>query len=324
MQHQEIIVSNTDMDPSADSTNHSAVSINELESILEQASVSDEGVEYIDGCFVFTQAIENTEWVYTSIVPVGELIFKSMIRVLPIFIGVFLIISGFFYNAKRKERKVLIESSNEIRLTQEVTIEAISALTEARDSETGNHISRTKLYVHILVESLAETDQYREYLMSEKKREIYISAPLHDIGKVGIRDRILQKSGKLTDAEFEMKKLHTRIGADALLVASKKLGSASFLDCAIEMSLSHHGKWDGTGYPNGLSGDEIPLSARIMAVSDVYDALRSERVYKNAFSHEKAFEIIVAESEVAFDPDVVEAFVKNAEKFRKISEDYAD
>jgi putative two-component system response regulator len=154
---------------------------------------------------------------------------------------------------------------------------------------------------------------------------LYKSAPLHDIGKVGIPDTILMKPGKLSFDEFEIMKTHTTLGRDAIIEAEKRLNSPnSFLRLAREIAWAHHEKWDGSGYPRALSGDDIPLAARLMGVPDVYDALISERVYKSAFSHERAVSIIGEGSGSHFDPDIVEAFLDISERFREIAQEYGD
>lgn len=224
---------------------------------------------------------------------------------------------------KTLEEKV-IERTKELSLTQEVTIEAIACLAEYRDPETGGHIKRTKNYVRVLALKLRENPKYKEYLSDQVIDLFYKSAPLHDIGKVGIRDEVLLKPGKLTDQEFEEMKSHTSIGYDALYTASKKLGEHSFLKISMDLAKYHQEKWDGTGYPDGISGEDIPLGARIMAVADVYDALISKRVYKPPFTHEKAISIIEESSGKHFDPDIVKVFLANNELFRKIALEYAD
>ncbi|WP_042196668.1 response regulator [Paenibacillus camerounensis] len=211
----------------------------------------------------------------------------------------------------------------EISLIQEVSVMAMAALAEMRDPETGNHIQRTKLYIKELATRLGRTDKYADVLSPEHISLIVTSAPLHDIGKVGIPDHILLKPGKLTDEEYEVMKTHTTQGRDAVLRAERLMNSTeTFLRFAKEIVYSHHEKWDGTGYPQGLTGDAIPLSARLMAVADVYDALTSKRVYKEAMSHERAVDIIVGDAGRHFDPDIVEIFVKCSQKFQEISDRY--
>lgn len=221
------------------------------------------------------------------------------------------------------EKKV-IERTKEICLTQEATIEALACLAEYRDPETGGHIKRTKNYIKILAEELKKNPKFKEILNNKTIELLYKSAPLHDIGKIGIRDNVLLKNGKLTDEEFEEMKKHTIFGYDSLARASKNLGDSSFLKCAMELACSHHEKWNGTGYPNRLVGEEIFLSGRLMAVADVYDALISKRVYKQAYSHEKAVQIIIEGKGQHFDPDIIDAFMNVQEEFRKISYEYAD
>lgn len=209
--------------------------------------------------------------------------------------------------------KLVNERTQELIQTQDVTIQCIASLAETRDNETGNHIVRTKLYVKTIAEELVRDGSYQDEIDTDLIDNLYKSAPLHDIGKVGIPDNILLKPGKLSFEEFEIMKKHTTLGASALIRAEKKLGQNSFLKTAREIALNHHEKWDGTGYPNGISGRDIPLSGRIMAIADVYDALISKRVYKPAFSHLKACEIIYDGSETHFDPILVECF-RNVEK----------
>ncbi|MFA9464755.1 MAG: two-component system response regulator [Velocimicrobium sp.] len=216
------------------------------------------------------------------------------------------------------------ERTKELTLTQETTIEAMACLAEYRDPETGGHIKRTKNYVKILAEKLRDNPKYTNELNDEVISFLYKSAPLHDIGKIGIRDDILLKHGKLTEEEFEEMKMHAIIGYSALSTASKKLGRNSFLKYAMELSRYHQEKWDGTGYPEGISGENIPLSGRIMAIADVYDALISKRVYKPPFSHKKAVQIILEERGAHFDPEIVDAFLEINEDFRKIALKYAD
>ena len=213
---------------------------------------------------------------------------------------------------------------DEISLTRDVTILSLASLAEARDNETGQHILRTQRYVRALALRLRPHPSFADALNDEAIDLLYKSAPLHDIGKVGIPDNILLKPGKHTDEEFELMKTHAQIGGDALKVAENKLGTTSFLRLAREIAETHHEKWDGSGYPNGLRGNEIPISGRLMAVADVYDALISKRVYKPAFSHEKAMEIIREGAGKHFDPDIVAALNDIEEEFKEIAKAFSD
>ncbi len=228
------------------------------------------------------------------------------------------------------ERQV-IERTRELALMQDATIFSMAALAETRDPETGNHIHRTQHYVRILAERLRDHPRFRQHLDDHSIYLLFKSAPLHDIGKVGVPDHILLKPGKLTDEEFELMKLHTVYGRDVILAAEKTLAksglvgeSGSFLRFAREIAYGHQEKWDGSGYPQGLKGEAIPVSARLMAVADVYDALISKRVYKPAFPHDKAARIIREGASAHFDPDVVAAFDEAETLFQEIAARYAD
>jgi putative two-component system response regulator len=216
------------------------------------------------------------------------------------------------------------ERTRRLALTQAVTIEGLATLAEYRDPETGGHIKRTQNYVKALAVKLKEHPRFREELQDDTIELLYISAPLHDLGKVGVRDSVLLKAGRLTDEEFEEMKKHTIYGEEALRITEQKLGGDSFLHCAREIAYTHQEKWDGTGYPQGLKGDEIPLAGRLMALADVYDALISKRVYKPPFPHEKAVEIIVEGKGRHFDPDIVDAFLELEATFRNIALTFAD
>jgi len=208
---------------------------------------------------------------------------------------------------------------------QDVTIRAMASLAETRDNETGNHIRRTQNYVKALAIELREHPRFSAELDDTVIESLYKSAPLHDIGKVGIPDRILLKPGRLDAAEFEIMKTHTTLGYEAILQAEKGVEFESdFLRYAKEIAYGHQEKWDGSGYPRGLRGDAIPTSARLMAVADVYDALISRRVYKKAFTHERAIEIITEGRGKHFDPDMVDAFLRITEQFRDIALRHAD
>ena len=221
-------------------------------------------------------------------------------------------------------QKLVNKKIKELELLQEITIECIANLAEYRDNETGAHIKRTREYIKVIVNELKKSPKYKEYLTDDYVKLLYQSAPLHDIGKVGIPDSILLKPGALTKDEFDIMKYHTLIGKKTLEIADAKMNKKSFLHYAIEMAAAHHEKWDGTGYPLGLKREEIPLIARLMAVADVYDALVSKRVYKDAINHEEAVAIIKAESGKQFDPDIVSAFVNIEHEIKKILMMYAD
>jgi putative two-component system response regulator len=208
---------------------------------------------------------------------------------------------------------------------QDATIRAMASLAETRDNETGNHIRRTQHYVEALARKLQDHPRFKDELTDAAIETIFKSAPLHDIGKVGIPDRILLKPGKLTPEEFEIMKTHTTLGRDAIVAAeTDAMLDNPFFRYAKEITYSHQEKWDGSGYPEGLMGNTIPLSARLMAVADVYDALISERVYKSAFTHETAVEIIRDGRGSHFDPDMVDAFLVLSEEFRAIAQRFAD
>lgn len=219
----------------------------------------------------------------------------------------------------------VIERTSQLAELQDVAMVAMGALAESRDPETGNHIRRTQHYVKVLAKEAAKHPEYKDFLTPETITSLFKSAPLHDIGKVGIEDSILLKPGKLTDEEFEIMKLHTTYGRDAISAAEKSIDSAdNFLVFAKEIAYSHQEKWDGSGYPEGLSGTDIPLSARLMAVADVYDALISKRVYKPPFSHEKAVAIIVEGKGSHFEPLLVDCFLAIADEFNEIAQAYKD
>ena len=215
--------------------------------------------------------------------------------------------------------------SREVMAIQEVTIMAMASLAETRDNATGNHIRRTQHYVRALAQHLRHHPRFSAALNDETIELLFKSAPLHDIGKVGIPDRILLKPGRLTPDEFEIMKTHAALGRDAIAAAERYLDTPdSFLRFAREIAYSHQEKWDGSGYPEGLWGEQIPLSARLMAVADVYDALISRRIYKPALPHEQAVAMIREGRDQHFDPDIVDAFLECAEQFRTIAARFAD
>jgi len=215
--------------------------------------------------------------------------------------------------------------TQEVSAIQDVTILAMASLAETRDSDTGNHIRRTQYYVKALAEKLRPNPRFTAFLTDQNINTLFKSAPLHDIGKVGIPDCILLKPGRFEPHEMEIMKTHTTLGRDAIQQAENALGiEVEFLTVAKEIAFCHQEKWNGSGYPSGLSGDDIPISARLMAVADVYDALVSRRVYKEGMPHEKAVQIIIDGKGSHFDPDMVDAFIEIQGEFLAIAQRYAD
>jgi isocitrate dehydrogenase kinase/phosphatase len=219
----------------------------------------------------------------------------------------------------------LSKRTKELTAIQEATILALASLAETRDADTGNHIRRTQLYVRALGWKLSTHPRYRAYLTPSNIALMFMSAPLHDIGKVGIPDRILLKPGRLTPEEFTIMKTHTTLGRDAIAHAEAEVGSeVALLTMAKEIAYSHQEKWDGSGYPQGLVGDAIPIAARLMALADVYDALISKRVYKEPIPHGQAVSIMERSRGSHFDPDVVDAFLEIESQFKAIAATYWD
>ncbi|MBY0238918.1 MAG: two-component system response regulator [Burkholderiaceae bacterium] len=215
--------------------------------------------------------------------------------------------------------------TDEVRAVQDVTILTMASLAETRDNDTGNHILRTQWYMKALAEHLRGHPRFAAQLTPQYIEVLFKSAPLHDIGKVGIPDRILLKPGRFTPDEMAIMETHTTLGRDAIVHAEQRLGvNVPFLHCAKEIAYSHQEKWDGSGYPEGLAGDAIPLSARLMAAADVYDALICKRVYKDAIPHEQAVAIMREGRGSHFDPDVLDAFLALQDEFRAIAARFAD
>jgi len=206
------------------------------------------------------------------------------------------------------------------------SITGFARLVEAKDSETGLHLDRMQNYSKIIALEMQKTEPYQKIIDQTFIDDIVRFSPLHDIGKVGIADGILLKPSKLTPEEFEVMKKHTIIGSEVLKKASNNLlrNGKNFFDIGIEIALCHHEKYNGTGYPNGLVGEEIPLSARIVMVADVLDALTSKRVYKNAIAMEEAFYIIEQESGISFDPNIVKALLDSKERILDVYNRYQE
>ncbi|MBO5987636.1 MAG: HD domain-containing protein, partial [Lachnospiraceae bacterium] len=213
--------------------------------------------------------------------------------------------------------------SDNVLKMQDGLIVLIADMVENRDSDTGNHIQKTASYVHIILDGLKRKEYYAEQLTPQFMEYVVKSAPLHDTGKIKIPDKILNKPGKFTSEEFEIMRTHAALGKDILDKAIKTVEGESYLSEARNMAAYHHERWDGKGYPEGLKGEEIPLSARIMAVADVFDALTSKRVYKPAFSMEVALEIIREGQGTQFDPKCVEVFLEAIPDIEAVLQKYS-
>lgn len=231
-----------------------------------------------------------------------------------------------------RTRKIQEQSDELVRRTEQLIsaqsaiISAFCALVEARDNETGNHVRRTQHYLLTLCEKLSDHPRFASELNRSNIQLMFKSAPLHDIGKVAIPDYILLKPGKLTPEERLIMQRHAQFGADAIAAAEQEIGegNASFLNYARQIALTHHERWDGSGYPQKLSGDAIPLAGRLMAIADVYDALISSRVYKPALPHHEAVDIMLAERGKHFDPDILDCMLESAAQFEDIARCFAD
>ncbi|MGI6657690.1 MAG: HD domain-containing phosphohydrolase [Desulfobulbus sp.] len=229
-------------------------------------------------------------------------------------------------HAYRSRLEWLVEErTRDAELLKDVIIEAMGELAEYRDPETGSHIHRTRAYVQLLAQTLATKGYFLDQLTPEYITLLWKSAPLHDIGKVAIRDSILLKPGRLTQEEFAEMKMHTLFGEEVIVNLEQMAGQpTSFLRCAKEIAGGHHERYDGSGYPRGLLGEQIPLAGRIMAIADVYDALISKRVYKNSLSHQEALKIMVGGRGTHFDPVLLDVFLEVEPLFSQIAADNAD
>lgn len=263
------------------------------------------------------------------------------LRALILFVMVELVFVGFALVARRIEMAIE-EKLKATHHIQAVSINGFAEISEKRDPLTGKHIRRIGLYARLLAETLAKNSKFSSVVTQEYIRDIWIAAPLHDIGKVGVADAILKKKARLSMDEFEIMKMHSIIGGDLMAELERQLPYKTFYSLGKEIAYHHHQKWDGTGYPNVLMagntqiffvqdgvgepmrGEAIPLSARIVAVADVYDALVSRRVYKEALTHAHARDMIIAERGRHFDPDVVDAFLRAEPQVLQIAEENRD
>lgn len=224
---------------------------------------------------------------------------------------------------KRTLEETVQKQVQEISATQMATIFSLAKLAQSRD-DSGLHLERIQRYCFVLAEDLAKTSKYNKDIDEGFIKNILHASPLHDIGKVGIPDRILLKPARLSFEEFEIMKTHTLIGAETLELVNHKFGNNRFIEMGIEIARSHHERWDGKGYPHKLHGEDIPLSARIMSIADVYDALRTRKVYKTSYSKEKANAIIIEGIGTQFDPVMVASFKRVSDKFDNIYGEWVD
>jgi response regulator RpfG family c-di-GMP phosphodiesterase len=247
----------------------------------------------------------------------------------------FLILSGYVVGKQREKLQTevsqtqqiysqLAESNQSFEEARAAAILGLAKLAEYRDNETGAHIERMREYVKILARELSNHPKYQSYITNSYIDDLYESSILHDIGKVAVPDKILRKPGKLNMLEFEVIKTHTTLGGDALKEVEAEVKGQSFLTIAKEIAYFHHEKWDGSGYPKGLKGPEIPLSARITALADFFDAVTSRRIYKAAISLERTKQLIIDGRGRHFDPDVVDAFLMRVSEFSEVRERIAD
>lgn len=220
--------------------------------------------------------------------------------------------------------KMVNLKTQEVLQMRAAIIQTLASLAETRDDDTGHHIIRTQQYVKVMLDHMKHLSHYKAILTDELVENIILATPLHDIGKIGIPDAILLKPGRLSPEEFEIMKGHTHMGMKAMQVAAEATDNSYFFKVAKDITYSHHEKWDGSGYPEGLSGDAIPLAARLVAIADVYDALISKRVYKEAMGHSEAVKVIIKGEGHHFDPGLIEVFLQTIDDFNAIAQRYKD
>ena len=231
-----------------------------------------------------------------------------------------------FQNEEKAKRAIELEEwVKETRQIEYQMLASLNALSLVRDNETGNHVIRTQHYVKVIAIRLFAMGKYPDEINEQKIGLLFRAAPLHDIGKVGIPDSILQKPGKLDDDEWATMKTHTTIGESVLSAANLQYqNKKTIIGTAIKIAGGHHEHWDGSGYPRGLAGEAIPIAARIMAIADVYDALVSNRFYKKQWTHEQAAQEIISMCGTKFDPVIVDAFINEQNAFKEIAHQYSD
>ncbi|PAT01047.1 hypothetical protein CI105_08510 [Candidatus Izimaplasma bacterium ZiA1] len=223
---------------------------------------------------------------------------------------------SYFSEVAYREYKEILRKNKELFAAQHLTIYSLAKIAETRDSDTGEHIDSIVFSTKLLLTKLSKKKDFNQYLNEDDIDIIAQSSALHDIGKVAIKDSILLKPSKLTIKEFDIMKTHTTIGANTLKITYDKYPCNKYIKMGIDISLSHHEKWDGTGYPKGLKGDEIPFAARVVAIVDVYDSLRSKRAYKEAYSHETSLKILKEGYNSHFDGRILDVFIYNVNEFK--------
>lgn len=245
--------------------------------------------------------------------------FIARLIVIVLYALIFIAVGNYFYS-----KLVMLERQRRQEQEEQMLI-ALKSLASARDSDTGNHIVRTQHYVKALAERLQSTGYYSDVLDADKIDAMFKAAPLHDIGKVGIPDHVLLKPGPLNNEEWNIMKTHASIGKSVLLASASHMNIRDqVIESAINIAGYHHEKWDGSGYPEGLKGEDIPLEARIMSLADMYDALVTKRPYKVGWTHQEAVNEILSKKGVYFDPVIVDAFIAKTDKFNQIAKLYKD
>lgn len=250
------------------------------------------------------------------------------------FFGSIFSIIDYRFHSEKQLRKYLDsmveERTAEIKLNREISMEAFALLAEYREQNTGKHLKRVQLYVEMITLTLISDSIHKPYLVTKPSyvEDLKLASILHDIGKINVPNSILLKPGPLTDEEFAIMKKHTNLGGEILGKADasykRKTGKESYLALARDIALYHHEKWDGSGYPKGLKEEQIPLSARIVALCDVYDAVTTDRVYKKAWTHEKACQLIIDGQGTHFDPVIARTFTAVEKDFDRIRRQHAD
>jgi HD-GYP domain-containing protein (c-di-GMP phosphodiesterase class II) len=233
-------------------------------------------------------------------------------------------VHGEFARSRSQSQAAALQNEHDLLKTRDAVIFGLAKLTESRDPDTGHHLERIALYSTCLAKALRRDARYRSEITPAFVDSIGISSALHDIGKVGVADTILNKPGRLNRGERERMQDHATLGGQCIQEIELRLGSSNFLSMARQIALAHHERWDGFGYPSGLAGEEIPLAARIVAIVDVYDALSSRRVYKEAFPHQECMAIIRGEASKQFDPHLTEVFLRIETEIEAIAQRYAE